>query len=342
MKPLIINPILPFDATKNYSILFSVVSGSQVIANEVEIQKNSDNSQVYLKKIASFSLQHDISLNSLSNGNEYRIRLRTYDINNNYSEWSDWVMFWCFETPIVNISNIYDNKITNQTYTFFGNYIHSDILQSYKFYLYDSNKNLISYSSELFTDLNVPQYEFTNLENDELYYIELKTISIHQMEGTSGLIYFRPLYIAPKLYATLTAENLSDEGVIKISADIQQILGDIDSGTIEYLENEWIDLTNSQISFSQPFNINQSNFRLKVWCKNIINDEVFLILESDNGTIELMQHDNAIHAFKKMNNCNLVSHYKSNDLQINTGDNLVIEFKQISNTIELQMTKVVI
>jgi hypothetical protein len=341
IKPMIINPILPFNSTKDYTILFTVTSGSQIIANEVEVQRNSDNVQVYLRKKDSFVLQHNILANSLINSNEYRTRLRTYDVDNNFSNWSDWVYFWCFETPVDTITNITNGRINNQTYTFLGSHVHSDTLQSYKFFLYNENKSVVSYSPELFINLNQPQYEFAGLENDQLYYVELKTISIHQMEGTSGLVSFRPLYIAPKLNAVFTTENISDEGIIKLSADIRQIIGDIDSGSIQYIDGENIDLSNGKISFKTGFNL-QSDFRLKVWGKNITIYEVFTKLNADNGVIELSIYNNAIHAFRRLSNCNLVSHYVSNTLVMNTGDNIVVEILQSNNMMDLKIAKVVI
>jgi hypothetical protein len=330
--PRIISPIIPFSASQSYTFKFSVISGDQVYSNELEIQKNSDYTQVYLLKIDSFKFEHTINAGVLTNGVEYRCRIRTYNANGQYSNWSDWVVFKCLSTPIVQITNIIDGKINNQTYTFTGSYSQAEgeLLQSYKFLLYNGQGVLLSVSPELFDGLL--QYEFTGLQNGVTYKIELKVITVNQVEATTGLVSFIPNYIQPRLATVITLKNIKDQASVEVSANIIQIIGY--GSNFTYENNEWANVKNGMVYFQDGFNINK-DFTLKIWLKNITENEIFLRLLGKYGEIRLIYYQNKIRAYKIVNN--FTSYFVSNEITISAVDNVVFIFmQQINDLINLQ------
>src|SRR5699024_4705272 len=118
----------------------------------------------------------------------YKARIKAGGANGEWSEWSDWVFFWVLEDPIVNITNIdylNQNRVYSQTVNFIASYNHPDDeqLQSYRFTLYDSNKNILNvYEEKYYTDEVLLEQEVTGLSNGELYYIELKVFTVNQQE----------------------------------------------------------------------------------------------------------------------------------------------------------------
>ncbi len=328
-KP-ILQEISTFSSINEKEITFQVFAGSQVVYNELEIQNNSNNTQVYLEKIQSFQFVHKVPANSLQNGIEYRARIRTYDVDNTTpSEWSDWVVFWCVDIPVVDVINITDGKINNQTYVFQGSYTQThDSLQSYRYKLFDMNKVLIRTFDEKFDGLL--QQEITNLQNKQPYYIELITISTLGMLGSSGLILFVPDYIQPKLATVLNLSNRKDQAAIQITANIIQIIFDVKSGTYVFEDGEWINLKNGAI-FAQEGLTMPSDFTLKLWCKNLPIGDEFLRIIGAQGDISCRFFDNRVHLYKTINN-GLNYHIASNTIATPAEhDILFIGLQQVGN-----------
>lgn len=355
ITPILKSGLQPFNATLDYDFIFYVdVASDQVVRNNLVIEKVSDNTVVYNQTQESFSFKHKILANTLQNGVNYKAKIRTGNINNEWSQFSEYEIFWCFSPPTVNIVNIdYDNqhRVYNQTVEFRATYTQSELeeLKSYRFLLYDSNKNLKqSFPEKFYNNEEYLTQEVAGLENGELYYIEVKTLSVNDNEGKSLLEWFRPFYITPRLFSVLTLENLSEQGAIKVSANILQILGklydnegnEINPLNVEYIDDEWLDLTRidyDRLVYDESFNILQSDFILKLWCKNFPDDLVFLILYSSYGKIELMKYNNRIHAFKSSKYHKLKSHFVSDEFDFTSNLQYMIYLKQENNLIDIKI-----
>jgi len=343
----LITPIListpPFPSTSSHDFTFSVSSGDQVVRSNLVIQNNNTNVEIYNGTIESFQLKHTVSSSVFTNGVEYKCKIRTGNLSSQWSNYSDWIVFWVLAEPTITLSITEGEVVYNSTETFTAIYSQSDgeLLESYRFKLYDKNEYLINTFSEQFGDGSVPlEQEITGLENNVLYHAEVKTLSIHGQIGSTGLISFKPVYIAPYLSSALTVTNEANQGAIKISATLVQIIGQIDSGTINYINSDWIDLTSGQISFQEGFNIH-SDFVLKLWCKNIPEDVVFLRLYSDYGKIELQKYSNRIHAFKFLNNSSITPHFASNLLVIGTDQEYMIYMRLLNDAIDLSVQLII-
>lgn len=336
-------PIGVKDASKSFDITFQSVGGSQIIANQVIIYRNDTQEVTITQKITSFEFKNTIAANTLTNGIQYKAILTTFDINGNQSVNSDAVLFYCYADMIITIPNIINGQINNQTYDFQGavSGVNIDILQSYRYILYDSTQTIIQSFSEIFNQTLLQQ--IAGNENGITYYIELLVSSQHGGYYTSGLIKFTPNYLVPKISGVLTLENQSDSASVSITADVTQLIGTIVSGSISYINDEYIDLKtgNATISFQEGFGIDK-NFNLKIYLPHGLDDEiVFMKINSSMGYIDFKKYNNQIHAFVYVNGSNLVDHYASPMLEMESTDNLVVWVQRIDGNMELQIEKIV-
>ncbi len=187
--------------------------------------------------------------------------------------------------------------VNNQTYTFAGAYIHmGDVLQSYRFLLYDHNQVLLQSFSEKFgTPIS---QEIAGLANNRTYHLEIITLSARGMPGSSGRIQFVPTYIQPILSTVLNLENDASQAAIRITSNIVQIIFTLASGTFAYEGNNWINLTNGTIVAQSGFHI-PNDFTIKLWARNLPIGSSFFILHGLQGTIELRFLNNRIHLIKR-------------------------------------------
>ena len=342
-----LSTILPFSSTQSQILTFLVLSGDQVVRNNLVIENNSTNVEVYNQSVESFQLQHILPVNTLTNGIEYRAKIRTGNLANEWSlNFSEWIYFYVLSSPTILIPTIDENhKVYNSTINFTATYTQSEseLMSSYKFLIYDTNQNLLKTYSEQFSDGTTPPItqEITGLENEELYYLEVKGISIHSQLSTSGLIAFTPFFITPRLITTLNVENLPSQGAVKLSVQLIQEIGQIDSGTVTFIDNNWVNLTNGQISFQDGFQLG-SDFILKLWCKNIPDNVVFLKLISEYGKIEFIRVENKIHTFKYLNGLTtIVPHFISNSLIVGVDVEFMIYLQSLNNALEITQQLVV-
>ncbi len=339
ITPEIYSPISPFPATSDKELSFYVQSGgSQVTQHKVIIQKNSDSTEVYNQTIQSFLYKITIPQNTLQNGILYKIKIATGDVNNNYSSWSDWVTFYCFSVPSVSITNL--TTVNNQTYTLQGSYsqTESEAVNSYRFIIYDENQVELESFDEVYSTTLTQEIV---VDNGITYYARLITLSINGLQGDSGLLEFTPNYIQPRLNSVLTLTNLPSQGSIQCQANVIQIIGQTypTSGvTLTYESNDIVDLTDgNQVIFDEGFTCD-SNFIMKIWCKTLTDNQTFLTLYGDYGRIEFKLYQNKIHAYKYYNNCDICSHFASNELtSIQSTDNLFVWVKQINNLMDIQI-----
>ena len=350
----ILNDIKTFDASNGHTFTFNVIGGNQVIGNNLVIERISDNVEVYNQIQESFNFRHNLPSNILVNGINYRAKIRTKDINNNLSNFSTNLLFWCYSKPelqIITIDYNNQNRVYNQTVLFETTYSQAEgeSLQSYRYLLYDANKNLINSFSEVYSDgSETLKQEIAGLENSTLYHIEVITTSSNGNIGTTGLIEFRPFYIAPKLMVAVDPMNLPNQGAIKIDANIIQIIlklydndgNQINPMDVEYIDSDWIDMNRidyGKLVADEGFNILQGNFLLQLWCKDLPNDKVFLTLLSPEGKIEMFKLNNRIRVYKSIDNLGFKTYFASNELEFTDEQELMIYMKQENHLIDLKI-----
>lgn len=344
MKYLLVTPVLnsitPFPADSPFTFTFEIFSqGDQVIANTLVIEKISDGSEIYNQKITTFSFEHELPANTLVNGEQYRAKIQTHDIDNNSSEFSESILFYCFSTPEITIDNL-TGIINNSSFEFQGNYYQSEgeELESYRFYLYDSNSVLLAASTEKFGEPII--HTFSNLQDDGHYQVEIRVYTTNSITATSGLIPFDVNYISPLFHSAIELENIDDQASIKINLHILNIEGKIEYGAPTYEDNEWINLKDSGIYFDDAFSI-ENNFTLKFWCKDITENENLIELLDSNGNVILIKYfDNKFHVYKITDN--LTPYYVfSDDISFTSSDVICVQIQQINDLINIDCEVVV-
>lgn len=355
--PSLIKPIKPFTPSESYDFPFTYVSGSQATQNNLIIEEVASSMEVYNSSVASFSLKHPLPVNTLTSGSPYRAKIRVGDANNNFSDFSEWVFFWVLEKPELNINNIdygNQNRVYSQTVTFTADYTHpnNESLQSFRYNLYDSNKNLLKSFNEKYQDGSLPlEEEVTGLVNGELYYIELKIITVNLQELSTGLILVRPFYTAPVLTSAIGVENIKSEGAIKVTANIIQVIGklydqngiEIAKEDIEYVDNEKLDMNRvdyARLVFDEGFDTDSDEFVLKLWCQNLPDTEVFMKLFSSYGWLDFRYFNDMIHIYKHQYNVNYPSYYTSNEFSLSVGQGMLIYVKGVYNSFDIKVTPI--
>ena len=341
LKPSILT-IIPFDASKDYILNFNLdPSTDQCFGNRIIIRNNATNAVVYDHTVTRFLLTHNIPFGTLSNGTIYKITVAYFNLSGTYSSFSDGTIFKCLATPVVSISNLTPNQtIASNTYTPSGSWAQSngDTLNTYAFYLYDTNGILLQSSPTLFyAPSNITQYQFTSFANNTRYGIQLKTLSSTGVQVDTEIIYFSSQYISPTFAGSLGLENFPEQGAIKVTSHAVQIIGKIGSGTVNYVSDDYIDLRNGMIYFSNGEGMSVfSDFTLEIFMKNIIIDVPFLILGSPQGNISLVYSSqyNSIVATKNIPGHSYMIFGDVVNLTIN--NNIYIFFQQIGNYLNLK------
>jgi len=351
----ILNDIKTFNATKDYTFTFNVIGGNQVVGNNLVIERISDNAVVYNQSQETFNFKHTLPAYTLTNGLNYRAKIRTKDINNNWSSFSTTLLFWCYSKPELHITTIdYENqnRVYNQTVLFEATYTQAEneIMQSYRYLLYNENKDLLKTFPEQFADGIQPlMQEITGLENGKLYYLEVVTLSPVGNTGSSGLVNFKPFYIAPKLTIAVTPENLPEQGAIKVSANIVQIIlklydshsNQINPMDVEYIDDEWIDMNRSdylKLVADEGFNVFNDNFIMQLWCKDLPENKTFLTLYAPQGRLEVFKLKNRIRVYKYINDLNNPRYFVSNKYTLSSKQEKMVCLKQDNHLIDVQVT----
>lgn len=285
----IINPISAFDSTRAHTISFVVIGGAQVIGNRLVISDNKTGKEIYNKIQSTMKLEHLIPANTLTNGGYYNAVVYTIDSSNNESVASTPVPFYCYSQPSLTIDNIPATEtIENGTYKFVGSYLQqeNELLNSYQYTLYNSNKNVLSQSALIYYDTDSSlSYTFVGMSNDTAYYVELSGETINGTKITSGLKYFTVRYIQPASFAICDLVNNCEDGYIQISSNIVAIDGKSNPDPPIYIDDKEVDLRDpdSWVEWNSGFRI-QDDFTMRVWGRDFNDYQNIITLTNDINT----------------------------------------------------------
>ena len=229
VKP-IVDEIVAFDATVGTTITFTASGGDQVVGNEIYVVTNQSSSSeqvVYNDTVTSFNLSHVIPPNAsataiLTNGNYYKLRIRTFDAIGNWSEWSDYVPFYCYSTPILTFANISSGQtIRASVYDFVLNYSQAqgEELNYAVINLYDASNALIGTSGEMFTSPPFTYY-VSGLQNDKHYKIKATAETVNGTIIETSMIPFTVSYTIIDNDNKLVATVNSCDGYVNVRSNI--------------------------------------------------------------------------------------------------------------------------
>ena len=285
----IVNPIAAFDATRQQAITFVVIGGAQVVGNRLIIRNNQTGEIVYNQTQSSMKLEHILPANSLKNNNFYNAVIYTIDNGNDESVASVPIPFYCYTQPALTIDNIPSSgTIENGTYSFQGNYVQNEgeLLNSYRFTLYDSNKTILAQSPLIYynTDPSLT-YLFSGMSNNTSYYIELTGETINSTILTSGVKSFTVRYIQPASFAICDLVNDCENGYIQISSNIVAIDGKSNPTPPKYIDDKEVDLRepDSWVEWDSGFSI-KNDFTLRAWGRDFNPYEPIITLSNQQNT----------------------------------------------------------
>lgn len=268
VKP-IAQGISAFDATKEQTFSFTSNGGSQVVANQITIRLQDDNSIVYQNKVESYRFEQTVPSNTLQNDNYYNFYFTTYDAEGNASEPSNVIQFYCFSAPTLTLTNLpLNNLVEASNYTFGVTYNQSqgELLNYLKFYMYDNSDNVVSESDFYYGTSQMPisfQHTFNGLENNTTYKVEVISTSVNGIITSSGKYTFVVRYYYPQMYSLLDLENVCDKGYVKIESNIILTDGEVASDFYppRYLNSLDVDDPSIYIQWEIPFEYNMENYQ---------------------------------------------------------------------------------
>lgn len=247
---ILITPVLDnintFDARGTKTVTFVAPEGNQVTQNNLTIRRVDNNEKVYDVTQTTFEFKHVVPANTLLNGINYKAEIRVGDIEGFWSDYSPTVFFWSHSAPVIRITNIdYDNqnRVYEQNPTFISTYSQAENnpLQSYRYRLYDGNKDLIKVFNEKFTgDKNDLRQEVAGLDNDKNYHIEVTTTSSNGGSGSSGKVPITPYYDRPILDGVITGQVIEEEGAVRILVDMGEVPTDTEKIRVQRrIDSDW-------------------------------------------------------------------------------------------------------
>ena len=347
---------LVFDAQKDNEITFNVFGGDQYTGYEVEIFNNETNELFFSASKTTYSKKFLLEANTLSNGIEYRIRVRTCIItetSEEYSGYSDQVIIKCYSTPTCSIDNLTNEAgnrvITNQNYSFEGSFFQSEgiALSSYQFILYGADKEPIQEFNKVFTSASKFTQAVEGFSPQADYFIELICVDENNFEVSTGLISFRVDYVAPRIKQIVELVNEKETASVKITSNMIQIIFKVDNAPPVYINEQEIDLRNNRAYLDEMINL-VGNFTLKIYCRNIPRkaigeEDYFLTLTSIDKTtkIRMKESEGRIHVYKivtpKPSGADLVSHYVSPIIEgyIPNKSYVVIQINHVNRRIDV-------
>lgn len=348
-KPVIITKnnsgiLNPINALAENWINFNIVGGDIVYFNEINIVDNSTGETVYNRKIELFDFYSTILRNSLVNGKEYQIKIRTYNDNNQYSAWSDVALIKTFSPAEIIINNIINNQITVQnplfkasfsqsdTYVENGNTItKSDTLSTYQFYLVQDGKTITE--SDVLTDGLLSWQCSVSLENKTNYTIKLITLTNGNVETVTSEDFYA-LYEQTRMTALMEAKADPLNGAVILNVYAKQIRGFVENGDIQYINGEWCDTHSGVVIFNKesPFKL-EGDFTMKIWARDLEdNNSMLMKLSNDIGYIELTKYDNIFFLSKWVSGVLLYQKYFPVSGDINPEDELFFFIQHEAST----------
>lgn len=284
-----------FDATMDYTFQFQASGGEQVNYNRIIIRNNETNEEVYNNKIESYAYQQTVPANTLTNGTYYNYSFIVYDKNDNASEESTPISFYCYTTPVLNFTNIpEDNVIESSSFGFEFTYNQNEgeLLNYIIVYLYDSNNNLISQSNYLYGSEILPNnfsYEFSGLIDDNSYFIQLEGKTINETVIYSDKIRFNVNYYYPEIFSLVDVTNDCENGNIHITNNTILVEGESSPNPPEYLDEEKINLNDysDYVLWNKGYYIGDT-FTLEAWLNPVLSGQtVKMYGDDENNYIEL-------------------------------------------------------
>lgn len=356
VKPLI-STITPWDATVGVNIAFSYsgnlpVRAKGIIQNAstLETRWTGENPVVrgedgkYLFYIPANTLKADIK-DVNGNGNKYCIQITVFDGNDIASTISDKAYFWCLSTPEFYYTkpNV-DEKITTASIelNIIYNQLEGEKLYSFRHYLYDNSKNLISISDYFYDDSGLI-YFFKGLENKTSYYVRSQGVTKNGIPVDTGYSHIFTDYGDIENYALL---GLTSDDNATVYGDTNMICIDADEDPEYYIYiNSYVQLIKKKVTYQTNYTIPR-DFTLQIKITKLLYCGLLLKMynkENPDCIITLDSYyfdDNKIrYCLKVFNGIATYVLYTVDGFSVENDDVMVITIRRINNFFSLYAEK---
>lgn len=297
MKPTI-SEIKPFDADLGVEVNYKW-SGDALRKLKVVISNNSTGDDVYTPDafetyINRFTIPaFDVS--GLQNGGVYKIKIQALTgVNEEESEWSDEVLFYCFSTPNFTAQGAVadgDNQkisIHNSSFVFVVQYIQDEgePLNVWEINLYNGNDIVVESSGELYY-ASTDSHRFSGFTETESTYVVLNGTTVHGMNITSKKIKLEVNFNVASNFVNFEATNNAARGNIKVQSNAVSIVGEPLYEDVTYVQdssnNDYaVDLSNNAVLFNSGFII-PGDFAYYIRLPELYYDNPFLKLSTTDG-----------------------------------------------------------
>ena len=281
-----------FDATKDEIFYFTVSGGAQIVKNKIVVRLQSDNTIVYSGIETTYRTQHTIPANTLSNGNYYNYYINTYDTDGNESVNSNVISFYCYTTPTVEITNLTDGDIVENTSFIFNiryNQEQGELLDFLSVNLYSSSGQLIKNSENMYSSDTPPtifNYTIGGLENNTIYKVQVNATSVNGTLTSSALVSFDVICSRPALYSSFDITNKCNDGYVQLHSNIVTVNGISNVDPMIYIDNSRADIRFpwEYIKWNQGYGVAQ-DFIISLWVKPTWTYRFFEMSPSNEPTV---------------------------------------------------------
>lgn len=289
----ILYSIPAFDASQPQVFTFYSVGGNQVTGNILTIKNNATLATVYSQQQNTYKFEHTLPAGTLTNGTYYQATLQTVDAQNNKSNASAPIQFYCYTQPSFTISNMpVGNIITNSSFAFSITYNQEqgETLNAYVFNLYNAGGALISTSNTSYnSSTTLPftgTYLFSGFEDKSTYFIEVNGVTSGGTQITTGRIKFTTNYSTFNTFSYLFLTNNCSGGYITIESNIVGIDDITNPQNPTYIDNKEIDLRKDgyYVKWVDGYIIS-GNWTMRMWGRQFTPDKEIVRFSNTDGDI---------------------------------------------------------
>ena len=232
----------------------------------------------------------------------YKARLKVIENNNDESIYSNSVGFYGFTMPEVGFSGLnpdpsVHNKIesTSANIPMMYSQDENEPLNYYKVTLFDNSKVHIVYETDNIYDFDVESLviRLNNLEDNHEYYLRVTGETLHGIAIDTGYYNLSVEYDQASVFSTLLAENVYDEGSVKITSNIVSVSGSVkgDNNQFIIIDNEsLIDISDGgQIVFNKDVDLTK-DYTLDLFCAQPTNNSTVLTMSRSSVTCMTLQY----------------------------------------------------
>lgn len=281
-----LNRITPLPPSQDNSISFTYTD-NQPVKNRAVITDNSTGDIVYDRTQDTRTLTHAIPAGTLAAGNKYLIRLQVFDIDNNSSNLSDPVLFYCLSAPSFSLHNLTDRSVTNNAnipLSIDYSQAEGEGLRDVQFFKYSSDKTLLAKSAVIYS--RTPSYEFYTLENNTTYYFRAIGETDHGIALDTGYIEVSTMFETIPVNIVFTLDNIYREGYIQFTSNIIIVLYELENDNYK-IEDGMLTLWDNSLTYSN-FSADE-DFILFVEAKKLPLGKTFLTTNDNNISLSIIE-----------------------------------------------------